>query len=66
MKLQEARELIKKGKKVRRECWINKNFFLPVGEDYDNQPYLDFDDIDANDWVIYKKKIICKTCGREL
>lgn len=66
MDFKEARELIKKGKKIKRESWKNKDFFLPVGKDYDDQPYLDFNDIDANDWIVYKKKVYCKTCGGEL
>lgn len=65
MNFQEAREMIKKGKKVRRKSWKNKDFFLPVNNDYD-APYLDFEDIDAKDWIIYKKKNYCKECGREL
>ena len=69
MKFEEARKKIKKGKKVRRDSWKNKDFFLPVKIEYEEdeyQPYLTFEDIDADDWVIYKKKIYCRTCGREL
>lgn len=65
MNFKKARELIEKGKKVRRKGWKNKAFFLPVEDDHES-PYLDFEDIDADDWEIYKKKVYCKTCGREL
>lgn len=67
MKFEEARELIKKGKKVRRKSWKFKDFFLPVKDDYgEHQSYLEFEDIDADDWEIYKKKKYCKECKREL
>lgn len=67
MNFEEARNQIKKGKKVRRKSWIYKDFFLPVSDDYgEHQPYLEFEDLDAKDWEIYKKKVYCKSCGREL
>jgi len=65
MNFEEARKLIEKGKKVKRKSWKNKEFYLPVDDD-EGHPYLDFEDIDAEDWEIYKKKKYCKECGKEL
>ena len=68
MRFEEARKILEKGKRIRREGWNNKDFSLPISleEQEEGVPYLTIEDIDANDWIIYKKKKYCKECGREL
>ena len=68
MNFKEARKLLEKGKRIKRESWRNKDFSLPISleEQEEGYPYLTIEDIDADDWIIYKKKIYCKECGREL
>lgn len=68
MKFEEARKLLENGKRIRRKNWNNKDFSLPITKQEQDEgvPYLTIEDIDANDWIIYKKKIYCKSCGREL
>ena len=67
MNFLEAKELINKGKKVRRKSWKFKDFYIPnkLNEEED-QPSLSLKDIDADDWEVFTGKKFCKECGAEL
>lgn len=68
MNFKEARNELKKGKRIRRKSWGNKDFSLPISieEKDEGIPYLTFEDIDGIDWEIYKKKKYCKSCKQEI
>ena len=68
MNFKDARKLLEKGKRIRREGWTNKDFSLPASEEEleEGIPYLTIDDFDAKDWIVYKKIKRCKLCRRPL
>ncbi len=51
MKFTEACVLINNGKKIRRRCWGNGDFFI-----VDNFTVLESDDFAANDWEEFVKE----------
>jgi len=68
MNFKEARDKIKEGKKVRRKSWYYQDYSLPVSkeEQHEKIPFLTFEDIDADDWEVFKKVKFCKQCKQEI
>lgn len=68
MKFKEARKLIDEGKRIRRQSWDSKDYYLPVSkeEEIEGHPYLTFEDIDADDWVVFGKRKFCSKCKQEV
>ncbi len=68
MNFEEARKQIRKGKRVRRKSWYHKDFSLPISKEQEEEgvPYLTLEDIDADDWEVYKKVKFCSKCKQEV
>lgn len=68
MKLEELKEKLLEGKKIRREEWYSHSYVFKMYKGYDKlydnheeEYYLDFDDLFADDWEVYEepKKTLC-------
>ena len=73
MKFEEALELLKQGKKVKRRKWengvelylknndfwfIRKDIIMPTGLPYNDISGLPYEDVVANDWEEYKEPVL--------